>query len=112
MEMRRNFEEIFKEVEKKTADIDRKIMESKLNRSKSSDKVVINKTYLASPNDKALKLTNYDKIELISERKQNKKANVLLPKIKKQQMEDFKKNKWEMIINQKVRNNKIIGNLN
>lgn len=90
MELRRNLEEILKEVEKKTAEIDRKMMQQqdKVNSCKISDKVVINKTFIATADDKQFKVTNYDnnnnnKKAFRSERKLSGNKKVLLPKIKK-----------------------------
>lgn len=84
MELRKNFEKIFKEVEKKTAEIDKKFMNNKFNSCKSSDKVVINKNYLVSSNDKFLKVTYYDSETFNTEKKKDRKAISLFPKIKKQ----------------------------
>ncbi len=92
MELRRNFDEIFKEVETKTAEIERKMMENKFNTCKSSDKVMIYKSILGPSDDKAaLKVTSYDGLGFNSEMKPNKlskvsklnkKVKVILPNIR------------------------------
>jgi len=83
MELRKNFEEIFKEVEKKTAEIDKKIMGNQINSCKSSDKVFINKNYLVSSYDKNIKVIYYDYDTFKSDKKKDTKANGILLKILK-----------------------------